>query len=83
MTTHNSDKKAKTVPQVHGECILRKKHVELLDGGLTDAHRRNLEAAGKYPKRFIIIPGGKAVGWLQSDIKAWIEERAASRGAGA
>ncbi len=32
-------------------------------------------AAGQFPKPFTIIPGGRAVGWLESDIDAWIMER--------
>ena len=30
---------------------------------------------GHFPKPFTLIPGGRAVGWLESDVDAWIMER--------
>lgn len=30
---------------------------------------------GRFPKPFIIVPGGRAVGWLESDVDAWIVNR--------
>ena len=48
--------------------------------GYCDMHLRRLEAAGKFPKRFLLDPdGGRAVGWLESEVEAWIETRAAAR----
>jgi prophage regulatory protein len=32
---------------------------------------------GQFPKPFIIIPGGRAVGWLEGDVDAWILSRSA------
>lgn len=32
-------------------------------------------AEGVFPKPFTIIPGGRAVGWLSSDVDAWIMQR--------
>lgn len=32
-------------------------------------------AKGQFPKPFVIIPGGRAVGWLDSDVDAWIFQR--------
>lgn len=32
-------------------------------------------AKGMFPKPFVIIPGGRAVGWLESDVDAWIVKR--------
>lgn len=37
------------------------------------------EKAGQFPKRLQL--GGNAVGWLESEIDAWIAERAAERAA--
>lgn len=37
-------------------------------------------AKGKFPKPFVIIPGGRAVGWLDSDVDAWIINRTAQCG---
>jgi prophage regulatory protein len=32
-------------------------------------------AEGVFPKPFKIIPGGRAVGWLQADVEAWVLQR--------
>lgn len=32
-------------------------------------------AEGVFPKPFTIVPGGRAVGWLASDVDAWILSR--------
>ena len=49
--------------------------------GLSDVHRRRLEKAGKFPKRFkLVADSGKygAAGWWLSDILQYLEERAAT-----
>ena len=38
-----------------------------------------LIAKNKFPSPFKIIPGGRAAGWLESTIDAWLRERAASK----
>lgn len=38
-------------------------------------------AEGVFPKPFPIIPGGRAVGWLSSDVDAWIMKRSKLGGA--
>lgn len=30
---------------------------------------------GQFPKPFVIFPGGRAVGWLEHDVDAWIMDR--------
>lgn len=40
-------------------------------------HLRRLEAAGRFPRRAQL--GGNAVAWIESEIDAWLEERAAER----
>lgn len=45
--------------------------------GLSDATIWRLEKAGKFPKRLQL--GGNAVAWLQSEIMAWLRDRAAER----
>jgi prophage regulatory protein len=35
-------------------------------------------AKGQFPKSFVIVPGGRAVGWLESDVDAWIIDRRAN-----
>lgn len=32
----------------------------------------------KFPKSFKIVPGGRAAGWFESDIDAWLANREAS-----
>ena len=34
-------------------------------------------AKGQFPKPFVIVPDGRAVGWLESDVDAWILSRSA------
>ena len=34
-----------------------------------------LIANGKFPSPFKLIPGGRAAGWLESTIDAWVLER--------
>jgi prophage regulatory protein len=36
-----------------------------------------LIADGKFPPPFKLIPGGRAAGWLESTIDAWLQERSA------
>ncbi|WP_416831815.1 MAG: helix-turn-helix transcriptional regulator [Erythrobacter sp.] len=37
-------------------------------------------AKGQFPRPFTIIPGGRAVGWLEADVDAWIVERSRTEG---
>jgi prophage regulatory protein len=32
-------------------------------------------AAGQFPAPFKIVPGGRASGWLESSVDAWLDER--------
>jgi prophage regulatory protein len=40
-------------------------------------HIRRLERAGKFPKRVVLGPG--RVGWLESEVWAWLEKRISER----
>lgn len=60
------------------DCILRKPDIKRLVG-FSDVTIRALEAHGHFPRRFKLNPLGKQVGWRESEVQAWIEERAASR----
>ena len=60
--------------------ILRKPDINALTG-FSDVTIRALEAQGHFPRRFKLNPLGKHVGWRESEIMDWIEERAASRDA--
>lgn len=35
----------------------------------------DMVARGLFPKPFALIPGGRAVGWLESDVTEWILDR--------
>ncbi len=56
------------------ETILRRPDIERKTK-LSERQIRNLEDAGKFPRRFLIAPGGRAVGWDANEIDAWIRER--------
>jgi predicted DNA-binding transcriptional regulator AlpA len=46
----------------------------------TKTHRSTLARwidRGLFPAPFLLVPGGAAVGWRESDIDRWIAERAA------
>jgi predicted DNA-binding transcriptional regulator AlpA len=60
--------------------ILRKPDINDVTG-FSDVTIRSLEAQGLFPRRFKLNPLGKHVGWRESEVMAWIEERAASRDA--
>jgi prophage regulatory protein len=44
---------------------------------LSNSQVFSLIARGLLPKPFPIVPGGRAVGWLESDITDWILQRKA------
>lgn len=56
--------------------VMRKKEV-LAVVGLSDVSVWRQERAGTFPRRIKL--GGNSVGWLQSEILGWLEERAAAR----
>jgi prophage regulatory protein len=45
--------------------------------GLGKSSLYNLISSGQFPRPFS-LGGGRAVGWLESDVNAWIEARAAA-----
>jgi prophage regulatory protein len=63
------------------EVLLSAEDLEDLGVPYDPEHRRRLIAAGKFPQP-IKLGGGKYSrnAWLQSEIFAWIKERAAARG---
>lgn len=60
------------------DSILRKPDIEKMVG-LTERTVRIMEAQGKFPKRFVLNPGGRAVGWRSTEVQHWIDERASTR----
>jgi prophage regulatory protein len=52
-------------------CILR--HAKVREKlGLSESKLFDMVARGVFPPPFQIVPGGRAVGWLESDVDAWI-----------
>ncbi len=47
--------------------------------GYSPMHLRRLEAAGVFPRRVKLSPGGTAVGWVEDEIEAYLEARVAER----
>ena len=45
---------------------------------VSEAKLFDMIAKGLFPAPFQIVPGGRAVGWLESDVDQWILERKAS-----
>jgi prophage regulatory protein len=51
--------------------------------GLSSAKLFDMVAKGIFPKPFTLVPGGRAVGWLEHEVDHWIIQRreSAKRGA--
>jgi len=50
---------------------------------VSEAKLFDMVAKGLFPKPFPIVPGGRAVGWLERDVDAWIlEQKRASQTGG-
>ena len=54
--------------------ILRRRETEH-KSGLCERQIRNLENEGKFPPRFLISENGRAIGWSENEVDAWIAER--------
>jgi prophage regulatory protein len=42
---------------------------------ISSAKLFEMVASGVFPKPFQLIPGGRAVGWLETDVSKWILDR--------
>ena len=42
---------------------------------VSEAKLFDMIAKGQFPKPFLLIPGGRSVGWLEIDVVNWILER--------
>jgi prophage regulatory protein len=45
---------------------------------ISSAKLFDMVARSQFPKPFALIPGGRAVGWLESDVDQWVLERKAT-----
>ena len=64
-----------------GDCVLRFAEVHQKTG-LCRAHVHALAAQGRFPKPLKLVPGGRASGWLLSEIETWIAARVVERDSG-
>lgn len=60
------------------DTILRKPDIKKITG-LSDVTIRKMEEESNFPRRFVINAGGRQVGWLESEVQAWIQSRADAR----
>lgn len=60
--------------EVQKDRVLRKSEVEHLTG-TCERWLREWEAEGDFPKRFKLHPKGRTVGWLESEVNAWLGSR--------
>lgn len=72
---------ANPTPIIPGDCVLRFDEVRQKTG-LCRAHVHALAAQGRFPKPLKLVPGGRASGWLLSEINGWIADRVAERDSG-
>ena len=42
---------------------------------ISSAKLFDMIANGLFPKPFVLVPGGRAVGWLEQDVDKWILSR--------
>lgn len=54
--------------------ILRMRDI-CLKMGISPSTVHDLVARGNFIKPFTLIPGGRAVGWLEAEVDQWIFER--------
>ena len=45
---------------------------------ISSAKLFDMVAKGQFSKLFKIVPGGRAVGWLESDVDEWVLDRKAN-----
>lgn len=62
-----------TIQSYSGSIILRRKQVELRTG-LSRSTIYSRMAAGLFPSP-IDLGGGRAVGWVETEVENWIQER--------
>lgn len=59
-----------------GDRIIRKPEARQITG-MSDSSIRRLECEGRFPKRVRL--GGRACGWLLSEVNQWLQQRAGAR----
>lgn len=54
--------------------IVRDSEAERITG-LKKSQRYRLEKAGKFPSRRVLTPGGRSMGYLESELLEWVNSR--------
>jgi len=47
--------------------------------GISKSYIYQLVSQGKFPKPVTLVPGGKSVAWLESEVLEWIDSRIQAR----
>jgi prophage regulatory protein len=58
--------------------LIRKPELEA-KVGFTERYLRDLESAGRFPKRIRPDPNGPAVAWIEQEVDDWILQRGEAR----
>jgi prophage regulatory protein len=68
--------KTETQIQIQPETVQVIRHNQVCQKlQISSAKLFEMVAAGIFPKPFQLIPGGRAVGWLETDVSKWILDR--------
>lgn len=54
--------------------ILRPQEVDRICG-ISKSSRYRLEASGRFPRRILVIDGGRASGYFADEISSWLDSR--------
>lgn len=61
-------------PSTNRICVIRHKQV-CIKLQISSAKLFDMVAKRQFPKPFILVPGGRAVGWLESDVDRYLLAR--------
>jgi prophage regulatory protein len=67
--------------QFTGDRVLRFDEVRMKTG-LCRSHIHQLISRQQFPRQLKLVPGGRASGWLESQVNQWIADRVAERDKG-
>lgn len=68
--------KTETKTQITAESVQIIRHASVCSKlQLSSAKLFDMVARGQFPKPFALVPGGRAVGWLEQDVVNWVLER--------
>lgn len=66
------------LPKPNSSAVKIIRHIQVSEKlNVSGAKLFDMIAKGQFPKPFTIVPGGRAVGWLEADVDSWIISRSA------